>query len=97
MAEDESTPTVLIAGVANLLIAVAKLAAGLASGSAAMLSHARRFFFTWAVPRMSVSDSTLSPASSRFAISHAARSPMPNTRRSAFASSSIERRTESLQ
>jgi cation diffusion facilitator family transporter len=39
MAEDESTPTVLLAGVANLLIAVAKLAAGLASGSAAMLSE----------------------------------------------------------
>jgi cation diffusion facilitator family transporter len=40
MAEDESTPTVLVAGAANLLIAVAKLAAGLASGSAAMLSEA---------------------------------------------------------
>ncbi len=40
MAEDESTPTVLLAGVANLLIALAKLAAGLASGSAAMLSEA---------------------------------------------------------
>src|SRR4051812_49821616 len=40
MAEDESTPTVLLAGAANLLIALAKLAAGLASGSAAMLSEA---------------------------------------------------------
>src|SRR4029079_19237814 len=40
MAEDESTPTVLLAGAANLLIAVAKLLAGLASGSAAMLSEA---------------------------------------------------------
>ena len=39
MAEDESTPTVLVAGAANLLIALAKLAAGLASGSAAMLSE----------------------------------------------------------
>ena len=39
MPEDESTPTVLLAGAANLLIAVAKLAAGLASGSAAMLSE----------------------------------------------------------
>ena len=40
MAEDESTSTVLVAGAANLLIAVAKLAAGLASGSSAMLSEA---------------------------------------------------------
>lgn len=40
MAADDSTPTVLLAGVANLLIALAKLAAGLASGSAAMLSEA---------------------------------------------------------
>src|SRR4051812_15009658 len=40
MAEDESTPTVLLAGAANLLIALAELAAGLASGSAAMLSEA---------------------------------------------------------
>src|SRR3954464_8150004 len=40
MADDESTSTVLVAGVANLLIAVAKLVAGLTSGSAAMLSEA---------------------------------------------------------
>ncbi len=40
MAEDESTSTVLVAGTANLLIAVAKLMAGLASGSSAMLSEA---------------------------------------------------------
>src|SRR3954469_21970434 len=40
MADDESTSTVIVAGVANLLIAVAKLVAGLASGSAAMLSEA---------------------------------------------------------
>jgi cation diffusion facilitator family transporter len=40
VAEDDSTPTVLVAGVANLLIAAAKLAAGLVSGSAAMLSEA---------------------------------------------------------
>jgi cation diffusion facilitator family transporter len=40
MAEDESTSTVLVAGAANLLIAVAKLVAGLASGSSAMLSEA---------------------------------------------------------
>jgi cation diffusion facilitator family transporter len=40
MAEDDSTSTVLVAGTANLLIAVAKLAAGLASGSSAMLSEA---------------------------------------------------------
>jgi cation diffusion facilitator family transporter len=40
MAEDESTSTVLVAGTANLLIAVAKLVAGLASGSSAMLSEA---------------------------------------------------------
>jgi cation diffusion facilitator family transporter len=40
MAEDQSTSTVLVAGVANLLIAVAKLVAGLTSGSAAMLSEA---------------------------------------------------------
>lgn len=37
---DESTPTVLVAGVANLALAVAKLLAGLVSGSAAMLSEA---------------------------------------------------------
>jgi cation diffusion facilitator family transporter len=40
MAEDESTSTVLVAGAANLLIAVAKLFAGLVSGSSAMLSEA---------------------------------------------------------
>jgi cation diffusion facilitator family transporter len=40
VAEDESTSTVLVAGAANLLIAVAKLVAGLASGSSAMLSEA---------------------------------------------------------
>ena len=40
MAQDESTSTVLVAGAANLLIAVAKLAAGLISGSSAMLSEA---------------------------------------------------------
>jgi cation diffusion facilitator family transporter len=38
--EEESTRTVLVAGGANLLIAVAKLLAGLASGSAAMLAEA---------------------------------------------------------
>jgi cation diffusion facilitator family transporter len=40
MADDDSTSTVLVAGGANLLIAVAKLVAGRASGSAAMLSEA---------------------------------------------------------
>jgi cation diffusion facilitator family transporter len=40
MAKDESTSTVLVAGAANLLIAAAKLLAGLASGSSAMLSEA---------------------------------------------------------
>jgi cation diffusion facilitator family transporter len=40
MADDESTSTVLVAGGANLAIAVAKLVAGLASGSSAMLSEA---------------------------------------------------------
>ena len=40
MAQDESTSTVLVAGAANLLIAAAKLAAGLVSGSSAMLSEA---------------------------------------------------------
>jgi cation diffusion facilitator family transporter len=44
MAEDESTSTVLVAGGANLLIAAAKLAAGLASGSSAMLSEAAHSF-----------------------------------------------------
>jgi len=40
MAQEESTSTVLVAGTANLLIAVAKLLAGLVSGSSAMLSEA---------------------------------------------------------
>src|SRR4051795_11750240 len=40
MAEDESTSTVLVAGAANLLIAIAKLVVGVASGSSAMLSEA---------------------------------------------------------
>jgi cation diffusion facilitator family transporter len=40
MAQKESTSTVLVAGAANLLIAVAKLVAGLVSGSSAMLSEA---------------------------------------------------------
>jgi cation diffusion facilitator family transporter len=44
MADDESTSTVLVAGAANLLIAVAKLVAGLASGSSAMLSEAAHSF-----------------------------------------------------
>jgi cation diffusion facilitator family transporter len=44
MAEDESTSTVLVAGAANLLIAAAKLVAGLASGSSAMLSEAAHSF-----------------------------------------------------
>jgi cation diffusion facilitator family transporter len=44
MAEDESTSTVLVAGGANLAIAVAKLLTGLASGSAAMLSEAAHSF-----------------------------------------------------
>ena len=44
MADDESTSTVLVAGVANLLIAFAKLAAGLVSGSSAMLSEAAHSF-----------------------------------------------------
>jgi cation diffusion facilitator family transporter len=44
MAEDESTSTVLVAGGANLLIAAAKLVAGLASGSSAMLSEAAHSF-----------------------------------------------------
>ncbi len=38
--ESESVGTVVVAGVANLAIAVAKLVAGLISGSAAMLSEA---------------------------------------------------------
>jgi cation diffusion facilitator family transporter len=44
MAEDQSTSTVLVAGTANLVIAVAKLVAGLASGSSAMLSEAAHSF-----------------------------------------------------
>src|SRR3954470_2734458 len=44
MAEDESTSTVLVAGTANLLIAILKLVAGLASGSSAMLSEAAHSF-----------------------------------------------------
>src|SRR3954447_13472457 len=40
MADDESTSTVLVAGAANLLIAAAKLVAGIASGSSAMLAEA---------------------------------------------------------
>jgi cation diffusion facilitator family transporter len=40
MAEEESTSTVLVAGSANLLIAAAKLVAGVVSGSSAMLSEA---------------------------------------------------------
>jgi len=40
MAQEESTSTVLVAGAANLLIAAAKLFAGLVSGSSAMLSEA---------------------------------------------------------
>jgi cation diffusion facilitator family transporter len=44
MANDESTPTVLVAGAANLVIAAAKLVAGLASGSSAMLSEAAHSF-----------------------------------------------------
>jgi len=44
MAENESTSTVLVAGGANLLIAAAKLVAGLASGSSAMLSEAAHSF-----------------------------------------------------
>src|SRR5688572_2982484 len=39
-AEEESARTVLVAGAANLLIAAAKLFAGLASGSSAMLAEA---------------------------------------------------------
>ncbi len=43
-AEDESARTVLVAGAANLLIAAAKLVAGLASGSSAMLAEAAHSF-----------------------------------------------------
>jgi cation diffusion facilitator family transporter len=39
-AEEESARTVLVAGAANLLIAAAKLVAGLAAGSSAMLAEA---------------------------------------------------------
>ena len=41
---DESTGTVLLAGVANLAIAVAKLVGGLVSGSTAMLAEAAHSF-----------------------------------------------------
>src|SRR6187200_3599614 len=44
MAQEESTSTVLVAGAANLLIAAAKLVAGLVSGSSAMLSEAAHSF-----------------------------------------------------
>jgi len=44
MAHEESTSTVLVAGAANLLIAVAKLMAGIVSGSAAMMSEAAHSF-----------------------------------------------------
>ena len=39
-ADNESVGTVVLAGLANLVIAVAKLVAGMLSGSAAMLSEA---------------------------------------------------------
>ena len=42
--DDESTGTVLLAGAANLAIAVAKLVGGLISGSTAMLAEARTRF-----------------------------------------------------
>ena len=41
---DESTATVLLAGGANLAIAIAKLAGGLVSGSTAMLAEAAHSF-----------------------------------------------------
>lgn len=44
MSDEESTSTVIVAGAANLAIAVAKLLAGLVSGSAAMLSEAAHSF-----------------------------------------------------
>lgn len=44
MAEDESTPTVLLAGAANLVIGVAKLVVGVIAGSAAMLAEAAHSF-----------------------------------------------------
>ena len=42
--QDESARTVVVAGAANLLIAVAKLVAGLVSGSSAMLAEAAHSF-----------------------------------------------------
>jgi cation diffusion facilitator family transporter len=44
MADDESRPTVLLAGAANLAIGIAKLVFGLISGSAAMLAEAAHSF-----------------------------------------------------
>jgi len=44
MADDESKPTVLLAGAANLLIGVAKLVVGTIAGSAAMLAEAAHSF-----------------------------------------------------
>src|SRR6478609_10532915 len=43
-AEDESAGTVLLAGSANLAIAIAKLVGGLVSGSTAMLAEAAHSF-----------------------------------------------------
>ena len=42
--QEESTGTVLLAGTANLAIAVAKLVGGLISGSTAMLAEAAHSF-----------------------------------------------------
>jgi cation diffusion facilitator family transporter len=44
MADDESTPTVLLAGAANLVIGIAKLVVGVIAGSAAMLAEAAHSF-----------------------------------------------------